>query len=349
MASPGGRDGTAASSPEPSTFPNPADISNTRRLSASSRQTDEFTDYGEAEHSVHGRGQRNTYGESSISRPGSAQTGVSSRANTTTYRGGGYAGSVGATSTRPPTAQSRTHVPSLTASAFYRPMSSQRLQAQRGQRPPSAMTQNATQEQSPEEEEASHQTRTAAAQAVSAEKSTRPLSRGTEYTEFTQTMPESSNVPELPVNATEVIAKQDRNTRSRQDSDAPLQNSTVPTKEPKVPGRLDLNRPKGGYTGSAVPRSPRTLASFIPNRHSKTSLQLRQQGHEKLPSDVSSPKVQPSTKEAVKRELGKNYEYFQGNTVFCLGGRLQNTKDKPINLITAFLLVLPVGLFFGFS
>lgn len=36
---------------------------------------------------------------------------------------------------RPPSSYSRTHVPSLTSSAFFRPMSSQRLQAQRGQRP----------------------------------------------------------------------------------------------------------------------------------------------------------------------------------------------------------------------
>jgi palmitoyltransferase ZDHHC9/14/18 len=40
-----------------------------------------------------------------------------------------------AAGSRPPSSYSRTHVPSLTSSAFFRPMSSQRLQAQRGQRP----------------------------------------------------------------------------------------------------------------------------------------------------------------------------------------------------------------------
>src|ERR1700761_7351611 len=95
MANQGGKpEGTASPSPEPSTFPNPADIANNNRLSASSRLTDEFTEYGETGEagvfSTPGRGQiPNTPGESSISRPGAAQTGVSSRANTNTpYRGG---------------------------------------------------------------------------------------------------------------------------------------------------------------------------------------------------------------------------------------------------------------------
>jgi palmitoyltransferase ZDHHC9/14/18 len=72
-------------------------------------------------------------------------------------------------------------------------------------------------------------------------------------------------------------------------------------------------------------------------------------GHEKLPSDASSPQFAEATKEAVKREMGKNYEYFTGNTRFWLGGRLQNTRDRPVNLVTGFLVVLPAGLFFGFS
>ena len=41
----------------------------------------------------------------------------------------------GATTTRPTTGGSRTHVPSVTSRAFFAPMSSQRLQAHRGQRP----------------------------------------------------------------------------------------------------------------------------------------------------------------------------------------------------------------------
>jgi len=82
---------------------------------------------------------------------------------------------------------------------------------------------------------------------------------------------------------------------------------------------------------------------------------MRQQGHEKLGSTDSSPRLGPSppqatkTKEEVKKELGRNYEYFTGNTVFCWGGRLQNARDRPINIITGLLVIIPAALFFAFS
>jgi palmitoyltransferase ZDHHC9/14/18 len=73
-------------------------------------------------------------------------------------------------------------------------------------------------------------------------------------------------------------------------------------------------------------------------------------GHEKLPSDASSPQfAEAPKKQAVKREMGKNYEYFTGNTVFCAGGRLQNTRDRPLNIATGLIVTLPVGLFFAYS
>ena len=53
--------------------------------------------------------------------------------------------------------------------------------------------------------------------------------------------------------------------------------------------------------------------------------------------------------EEVKKELGKNHQYFSGNTVFCWGGRFQNTRDRPVNIATGLAFVLPSGLFFGFS
>ncbi|OAA60545.1 dhhc zinc finger membrane protein [Niveomyces insectorum RCEF 264] len=46
---------------------------------------------------------------------------------------------------------------------------------------------------------------------------------------------------------------------------------------------------------------------------------------------------------------GKNYQYFEGNTVFCLGGRFENTKSRPINLATGLLVLIPCVLFFVFS
>jgi palmitoyltransferase ZDHHC9/14/18 len=47
--------------------------------------------------------------------------------------------------------------------------------------------------------------------------------------------------------------------------------------------------------------------------------------------------------------LGKNYEYFTGNTLFFGGGRLQNSRDKPINIATGIFVVLPSALFFAYS
>lgn len=76
-----------------------------------------------------------------------------------------------------------------------------------------------------------------------------------------------------------------------------------------------------------------------------------QPGHEKLASAESTPRMakREKSKDAVKKELGKNYEYFAGNTVFCGGGRLQNTRDRPVNVATALMIIVPAALFFGFS
>jgi palmitoyltransferase ZDHHC9/14/18 len=78
---------------------------------------------------------------------------------------------------------------------------------------------------------------------------------------------------------------------------------------------------------------------------------MRPQGHEKLSSAESSPRLarKEATKQEVKKELGKNHEYFSGNTVFCWGGRFQNTRDRPINILTGLIVVVPAALFFAFS
>lgn len=47
--------------------------------------------------------------------------------------------------------------------------------------------------------------------------------------------------------------------------------------------------------------------------------------------------------------MGRNWEYFLGNTVFCMGGRLQNTKARPVNIATGAFVILPCILFFIFS
>jgi len=54
-------------------------------------------------------------------------------------------------------------------------------------------------------------------------------------------------------------------------------------------------------------------------------------------------------RELVKENLGRNYEYFTGNTKFFWGGRLQNARDRPVVLATALIIIIPAILFFIFS
>jgi palmitoyltransferase ZDHHC9/14/18 len=43
------------------------------------------------------------------------------------------------------------------------------------------------------------------------------------------------------------------------------------------------------------------------------------------------------------------HQYFEGNTFFCLGGRFQNSRQRPINIATGLLIVIPCVLFFIFE
>lgn len=277
------------------------------------------------------------------SRPTTSATGVSSNAwsQTNPARRGLQAPSAGAPSvgsaatSRPPTAGSKTHVPSLTSHAFFKPMSSQRLQAQRQQRTNSTGRRQVFGEQPT----LRHQ------RDASLDNRSPPKSRDTDATDIgdRDTTNPSPDVAET--------------VRSQGESIAPLH-------KPSGLQHLNIDKANRHGTGSAGPtptKSPRSFRSsfILPSRRSKTSVRQEPSGHEKLSSTASSPRfpashgsaasVGPPAKEMVKRQLGKNYEYFTGNTVFCWGGRLQNTRDRPINIATGILAILPAGLFFGYS
>ncbi|KAJ5555561.1 Zinc finger DHHC-type palmitoyltransferase [Penicillium sp. DV-2018c] len=237
---------------------------------------------------------------------------------------------------------SRTHIPSLTAQAFFRPMSSQRLQAHRGTRPMTKGTVSSTDDW-PENASGSQNRRSLISNSTIPQGSVPPAemeappSRGTEFTD-----------PILP----------DRNTSNA----SPTGNTTVRSLGESVrllrdrdqnhkPQRLNLGANYTGYSGQDAP--PKSPLSFLPtqnrapgyNNESRTH-----QGHEHLssagsspgPHDVKGPRL-PNSKP------GKNYEYFLGNTIFCGGGRFQNSRDKPVNIATGLMVVVPAGLFFGFS
>jgi palmitoyltransferase ZDHHC9/14/18 len=221
-------------------------------------------------------------------------------------------------------------------------MSSQRLQAQRGQRREPNLPQATAGRDAPEDErQVQHTVTIGGAQ----RKPARPLSRGTDISDLAEADDDVPAVPTLPG----LPGFPDRaiQTASPTNSEAALQRS-----EKTVPVHLNISQSRGQNV-ALPPKSPRSFrSSLIPSRnsrHSRGSFQGRLPGHEKLPSTASTPNIGDDQKAAVRKQLGKNYEYFSGNTIFCLGGRLQNTRDRPINLITGFLIVLPIVLFFVFS
>jgi palmitoyltransferase ZDHHC9/14/18 len=237
---------------------------------------------------------------------------------------------------------SRTHVPSLTPQAFFRPMSSQRLQAHR--RPSQALSGTGTvASEDIEDEENLHRrsivsssTLRLGAQAIDAEI---PPSRGTEFTD-----------PIIP----------DRNTSNA----SPTGNTTIRSLGESVrllhererkpaPEHLNISKTINAPSARDPPqRSPLSFRSGFLSLNGKNDegLRLDSAGHERLSSAASSsPKSIKGRPPVPPANLGKNYEYFTGNTLFWGRGRFQNSRDKPVNIATGILVVLPSALFFAFS
>jgi palmitoyltransferase ZDHHC9/14/18 len=289
------------------------------------------------------------------SRPSSIATAQSGQGNqkrwSQTARGGvpgvfgpaSAAGSMGHQS-RPTTAASRTHVP-LAAHGFFRPMSSQRLQQQRNQRPMSLLghsslysegTNDSGDNPYRQSSGSNNTIRNAPAPGLHHDADHPPASRGTDITD--RDMPDRTTANTTPTGAETV--------RSRGESITPLQ-------RPR-PQHLDLSQAHNDNGKLPTPgKSPRSYKSsfVLPSRDGRSTQMRPHQGHEKLASAASSPRMnrKEEAKEEVKKELGKNHQYFSGNTVFCWGGRFQNTRDRPVNIATGLAFVLPSCLFFGFS
>jgi len=298
----------------------------------------------------------------------------------------GSAMSVAGSDRRPPTAGSRTHVP-LASHAFYRPMSSQRLQAQRGVRPSSlqssaygpagSFTGGQTSYRDSMDRASNNPHRRSdlsnftlrEGQAVGGALDSPPLppSRGTDYTVTEQVDRGTAHSVATGPAGTERSAVESVTPLSPQQQQQQQQRLQTPTQQ-KRPGRLDLD----SALKHALPtpnKSPHSFRSsfILPSRSGRGStsrprMAVHEQGegaHEKLNSTASSPRLgamEPDIeqqKEVVKRQLqqglGKNWEYWGGNTVFLWGGRLQNARDRPVNIMTGLLVVAPAGLFFGFS
>lgn len=234
---------------------------------------------------------------------------------------------------------SRTHIPSLTAQAFFRPMSSQRLQAHRGGRPMTKGTVSSTDEWN---DQTSQNRRSLISngtvpQSLPAVDQEAPPSRGTEFTDPIISDRNTSNASPTADTTIRSLGESVRLLRDRDNKNKPR------------PEHLNLDASYNGHSAQdGLPKSPLSFLSFQ-NRPSA------QHSHDpRSPSQQSSPGSSPGPMDAKKERfpqthLGKNYEYFTGNTLFCGGGRLQNSRDKPINILTGLLVVVPSALFFGFS
>ncbi|RMZ90536.1 hypothetical protein DV736_g2250, partial [Chaetothyriales sp. CBS 134916] len=216
------------------------------------------------------------------------------------------------------------HVPSLTAQGFVRPLSSQRLQAQRLRRP---LGQSNV--KTPPAIADGESTQAATSKRSSALGGPPALARSL-ATDMTR-----SEAPESLDGAFQDLT-------SAHDEGRSLANGSAPDKH--GPSRLSMAVSKASEGGQ---KSPLSFASAFSLGSKRV-----EQGHRVLPSTATTPDPGPEHKDVptlLQTGLGSNWEYFEGNTVFFLGGRFQNARDRPISLATGLMLVLPAVLFFVFS
>jgi len=271
---------------------------------------------------------------------------------------GDYSGSAPGTSVR------RTHVPSLTAGqGFFRPMSSQRLQAQREQLPATSLADPL-------------QPRAIAGARPSTDSERQRRHRYSNASVNTlrdrPNLRRDEEVPPLPVSRGTAFTSDGTTLRQADGHGAAsvASNNSAAALHERQSGLQQLNMDTNGFTmsnrsSSNGPKSPRSLrASLGLNSRRASSRQDRPSpglGHEKLHSDPSSP-VDAFEKPPLPRGTGappslppahggsgKNYEYFAGNLLFFCSGRLLNSKARPLNVATFLLTTLPTALFFGFS
>ncbi|KAL8944276.1 MAG: hypothetical protein Q9216_000571 [Gyalolechia sp. 2 TL-2023] len=239
---------------------------------------------------------------------------------------------------------SRTHVPSLASHVFFRPMSSQRLQAQRGGNRPVARGQSvASIDGSSDFGSTTHRN-----------------SLGSNIT--AQPRPEVSQQKAIPAqtNTIDLTEQEDQHTANASLTGNATNQSTGGNERPfnnyaLKPGAMSENLKEHQRHENGVPplahKSPRSFRpSFLKPTRSSDQARQNRFSHERLSSSNSSRRS-PNAKlsSIAPQKPGFNYEYFMGNTLFCWGGRLQNTRDRPINIASGLLILTPSILFFACS
>jgi palmitoyltransferase ZDHHC9/14/18 len=268
---------------------------------------------------------------------------------------------------RSPSTTSRSHVPSLTSHAFFHPMSSQKLQAQRGaaRQPPNLARPPPATESEPREAVAANTAPQAPAESSSSNPITQ-IARPTSDDSAIQRPPPSRGSE---MTGQETLDRITANTSpthghypagSLSESVRPLQQKkTAENKNLSV--RVDKSYKSSGNLPTPV-KSPRSFRSsfLLPTKGDSSQAGNRKiQGGEKLDSVSSTPQLSPTEaggkgkgkgkQEKLSLRIGRNFEYFEGNTVFFLGGRWQNSRSSPVNIATAIFFLVPSVLFFIFS
>ncbi|KAI5208470.1 zf-DHHC-domain-containing protein [Aureobasidium subglaciale] len=230
----------------------------------------------------------------------------------------------------------RTHVPNLISSAFL-PTSPRRAEPQS---PPPTASQNPQlpiARPSTDSGRRTHRSRNSNASIVTLEQSNRPRI--------------DPDAPPLPTSRGTGTTTYDVNRDLQPFGSAKSQESQYPLRKPPV---LDIDGTTKSVSSLQAQKSPISLRPSW-SRQSRSSRvngrSVERDGHEKLPSVPPSPATNraipvPSGSQPTS---GKNYQYFNGNAVFFLRGRLINTRQRPLNVFTALLAIIPAALFFAFS
>lgn len=333
----------------------------------SSRMTDIASDDGEEPQIQQSRPAQRRSLVPSESRPGTARTGVSSKSNrphpqqlrnnyltgVAAQRGSVGGGSIASSVGRPGSTKSRSHVPSLTSHAFFHPMSSQKLQAQRGGPRPLA---------APKQPEPLRDSRSTATSNLQ-QSPTSPLTRDPRSDDGSFVAPPSPGTEVTGVDRTANTSP----TQGHHTTHGSISESMRPLQKKKFENQnlnisVDKSYAERSSSIAGALKSPRSFRSsfLLPgmNDASQSSAHRNLEGVEKLSSGASTPRAdaarrgaatEPKAPQPEPSRIGKVFEYFEGNTIFCFGGRWQNSRQRPVNVATGMLVVAPTVLFFVFS
>ena len=286
--------------------------------------------------------QRDTWNTSSVARRGMGSSGTSGNGRGTNVFGG--PGVSMSNSSRPQSSASRTsrtsrtHVPSLTSYAFFRPMSSQRLQAQRGARP-DASGQNLDRGNTTRKTYGLNSNTTAKPDKIDNEPS--PPSRGTDITENDLRDRASFNASPTGNGTTRSVGESTRH----------LHNASSYHRQPYHENGAHSRQTHGVILSNLKSNGSFRSSFLLPSRRvSQDPVRTNLQNFTQEYSDIIlPPSIEQGQTIQHQIESGRNHQYFSGNTAFLWGGRIQNTREKPINIATGTLVVLPSILFFVFS